>query len=61
MGWEGLPWGSGVVNAFGVYQALEDQAQAVRDSFAAALGALVALGMHPEKQVHPQKTLNPKP
>ncbi|GBG62555.1 hypothetical protein CBR_g31193 [Chara braunii] len=35
-------------------KAMEDPAQSVRDEFAAALGALLALGLHPNKQVQPR-------
>jgi hypothetical protein len=47
--------GSGGLEAciFFCLKALEDNAQAVRDGFAAALGALLALGLNPNAQVSP--------
>ncbi|XP_058082071.1 protein SWEETIE [Magnolia sinica] len=42
-------------------KALEDSLSSVRDSFAEALGALLALGMNPEAQVQPRGKSHPTP
>ncbi|KAH9566013.1 hypothetical protein CY35_04G109200 [Sphagnum magellanicum] len=55
--------GSGGLEAciFFCLKALEDNAQAVRDGFAAALGALLALGLNPNAQVQPKGKGPPVP